>query len=115
MGKSKNDAPDIKLTIPVGLTAACIQRTNPSIGVDEANKLAAELHYIVYSYSCLFAARPPDSPGEHASDEADAVLTAGARRWAGGREGRARRLRKAAGSSTASTRWIRPTRYICVG
>jgi hypothetical protein len=75
MAKPKNDAPDIRLAIPVGLTAAYIGRTNPAIGVDEANKLAEELHCIIYSYRSLFEARPPNSPGEHASDEVDAALT----------------------------------------
>jgi hypothetical protein len=75
MGKLKSDAPDIKFTVPSGLTAAYIERINPAIGAAEANQLAVELHYIIYTYTSLFEARPPDSPREHASDLADATIT----------------------------------------
>jgi hypothetical protein len=75
MARSVTEAPNIQFTIPVGLTAAYITRINPEIGADGADRLAAEIHYIIYTYTSLFEARSPDSPGEHASDLVDATLT----------------------------------------
>lgn len=65
----------IEIKIPVGLTAAQIQRVNPAIDAAEAEALASELHAIIAAYRRLFSVRAPGDPGEHASEEADMVLT----------------------------------------
>jgi hypothetical protein len=63
----------IKIEIPVGLTAAYIERANSNLKPSEARELAAELHAIIADYRNLYSVRPPGEEG-HASQETDAML-----------------------------------------
>ena len=64
----------VGIVIPVGLTAARIQRANPAIGEDAAKALAAELHEIVGLLHKFYSVHP--NPDESAMDEeADVVDT----------------------------------------
>lgn len=65
---------NIETSIPVGLTAARIQRANPAIDEEAANTLAAELHEIV-SLARLFFSVHPNLDETALNEEADLVLT----------------------------------------
>jgi hypothetical protein len=66
---------DLEIKISVGLTAGQIKLANSAIDNVEAEALASELHAIIAAYRQLFSVRPPGDLGEHASEEANMVLT----------------------------------------
>jgi hypothetical protein len=62
----------IKLTIPPDLTAARFRRVNPSINVETAQELAAELHDIIACLQRHCASQPRPYPG---FEEGDLIQT----------------------------------------
>ena len=64
----------VEIVIPVGLTAARIQRVNPAIGKEAAEALAVELHDIVGLLRKFYSVHP-DPDESFPDEEADVVDT----------------------------------------
>lgn len=74
MKMSEQQGVEVTIVVPVGLTAARIQRANPAINEETADALAIKLHEIIALARCFYSVHP-DPDNAALSKEADLVLT----------------------------------------